>query len=107
MLVLKPVWLAIGLAILSTVGLVTYGLVGLQKQSELRSIGIIIERCKLVSNELAKLLNDVPHTSSARLSLIHGEASSSTISQLWIDQANPMVPPGRVVPVPQTNIPLS
>jgi hypothetical protein len=102
------IWVAIGVAILATVGLVTYGLVLFEKQSQERSLGSIVERNKVVSRELAKLLDDVPRTSLARVSIIHNiEPTVSGASLVGIDQANTMVPPGRVVPVPQRDIPLS
>jgi hypothetical protein len=107
-MMLKLAWIAIGLGILAAVGLTTYGLGALTHQHEVRSVWLVIERGKLVSHELAQLLDAVPKTGLARVSLIHGATpTTSGFSQLRVDQANTMVAPGRIVPVPVMNFPLS
>jgi hypothetical protein len=105
---LRFVRTAVAITILSAVGLMTYGLGLYRQQTHEQSLWVNIEFNRLISAALAKLLEDVPHASVARVALIHAtEPTVAGAQRLAIDHANTMVPPGRTVPEYQRNIPLS
>ena len=69
MLLLKLIWVGIGLAILLTVGLTTYGLIEMESRRDQRSMKPDYGRQTPMSDEPAKLLANVSGASLARVSI--------------------------------------